>query len=131
LAPQALASEERAMTKADLVEEICKRSRLSKSENSRIVDEILNAVAQALSEGHHIEIRGFGTFKVRARRSRRARNPRTGAEVAVPAKLVPVFKPSNQLKAMVRGDLAPPDRWQDDIPMNSRPESEGDRSRSS
>jgi integration host factor subunit beta len=92
------------MTKADLVEEISKRSRLSKSENARIVDEILNAISRALSEGHHIEIRGFGTFKVRSRRSRRARNPRTGAEVSVPAKLVPVFKPSNQLKALVRAD---------------------------
>jgi len=117
------------MTKADLVEEICKRSRLSKNENSRILDEILNSVAQALSEGHHIEIRGFGTFKVRARRSRRARNPRTGAEVAVPAKLVPVFKPSNQLKAMVRGEMPPPERWQDDITMRSRPDTDGDRSR--
>jgi integration host factor subunit beta len=101
------------MTKADLVEEICKRSRLSKSENSRIVDEILNSIAQALSEGHHIEIRGFGTFKVRARRSRRARNPRTGAEVNVPAKLVPVFKPSNQLKSVVRGDAQPPADWRE------------------
>jgi integration host factor subunit beta len=117
------------MTKADLVEEICKRSRLSKNENSRILDEILNSVAQALSEGHHIEIRGFGTFKVRARRSRRARNPRTGAEVAVPAKLVPVFKPSNQLKAMVRGEMPPPERWQDDMTMRSRPDTDGDRSR--
>jgi integration host factor subunit beta len=101
------------MTKADLVEEICKRSRLSKSENSRIVDEILNSIARALSEGHHIEIRGFGTFKVRARRSRRARNPRTGDEVNVPAKLVPVFKPSNQLKSMVRGDAEPPSSWRE------------------
>ena len=117
------------MTKADLVEEICRRSRLSKSENSHIVDEILNSIARALSEGHHIEIRGFGTFKVRARRSRRARNPRTGAEVSVPAKLVPVFKPSNQLKAMVRGEIEPPDRWQDDIDLGGRKrESEGDRS---
>ncbi len=109
------------MTKADLVDDICKRSRLSKSENARIVDEILNSIAQALSEGHHIEIRGFGTFKVRARRSRRARNPRTGAEVNVPAKLVPVFKPSNQLKAMVRGDLALPDRWPGEAGNESRP----------
>jgi len=109
------------MTKADLVEDICKRSRLSKSENARIVDEILNSIAQALSEGQHIEIRGFGTFKVRARRSRRARNPRTGAEVSVPAKLVPVFKPSNQLKAMVRGEMELPDHWPGDADAEARP----------
>lgn len=109
------------MTKADLVEDICKRSRLSKTENARIVDEILNSIAQALSEGQHIEIRGFGTFKVRARRSRRARNPRTGAEVSVPAKLVPVFKPSNQLKAMVRGEMELPDRWPGDSETEAHP----------
>lgn len=109
------------MTKADLVEDICKRSRLSKSENARIVDEILNSIAQALSEGQHIEIRGFGTFKVRARRSRRARNPRTGAEVSVPAKLVPVFKPSNQLKAMVRGEMELPDSWPGDADEEAHP----------
>ncbi len=113
------------MTKADLVEDICKRSRLSKSENARIVDEILNAIAQALSEGNHIEIRGFGTFKVRARRSRRARNPRTGDEVNVPAKLVPVFKPSNQLKAMVRGEVELPDRWAGDSGPEARPSADG------
>ena len=51
--------------------------------------------------GERIEIRGFGTFKVRERRARRARNPRSGTEVMVPAKLVPVFKPSKELKSLV------------------------------
>ena len=63
-----------------------------------IVDQLLNAVSRALSEGKHIEIRGFGTFKVRERKARKARNPRSGAEVMVPAKLVPVFKASNELR---------------------------------
>ena len=67
------------------------------------MDQLLNAVSRALSEGKHIEIRGFGTFKVRERKARKARNPRSGAEVLVPAKLVPVFKASNELKAAVRG----------------------------
>ena len=64
---------------------------------------LLNAISRALSEGKHIEIRGFGTFKVRERKARKARNPRSGAEVMVPAKLVPVFKASNELKGAVRG----------------------------
>jgi integration host factor subunit beta len=69
---------------------------------------VIDAVSRALSEGRHIEIRGFGTFKVRERRARRARNPRSGSEVHVPAKLVPVFKPSKELKAMVlEGTPAP------------------------
>ncbi|HEX7076955.1 MAG TPA: HU family DNA-binding protein [Candidatus Eisenbacteria bacterium] len=91
------------MTKADLVDEISTRTKISKSETATIVDQLLNAISRALSEGKHIEIRGFGTFKVRERKARKARNPRSGAEVMVPAKLVPVFKASNELKGMVRG----------------------------
>ncbi len=89
------------MTKADLVEEISGRTGVSKNHTSLIVDNLLDAFCRALSEGKHLEIRGFGTFKVRERRARRARNPRSGSEVMVPAKLVPVFKPSKELKAQV------------------------------
>jgi integration host factor subunit beta len=89
------------MTKADLVELITAETGISKQHTSLIVDGVLDGVCRALSEGRHIEIRGFGTFKVRERRARRARNPRSGTEVMVPAKLVPVFKPSKELKALV------------------------------
>jgi nucleoid DNA-binding protein len=92
-----------AVTKADLVDEISGKTQISKSETATIVDQLLNAISRALSEGKHIEIRGFGTFKVRERKARKARNPRSGAEVMVPAKLVPVFKASNELKGAVRG----------------------------
>ena len=80
------------MTKADLVDEISTQTKISKSETATIVDQLLNAISRALSEGKHIEIRGFGTFKVRERKARKARNPRSGAEVMVPAKLVPVLR---------------------------------------
>ena len=89
------------MTKADLVEEISTQTGVSKNHTALIVDSLLDAFCRALSEGKHLEIRGFGTFKVRERRARRARNPRSGSEVMVPAKLVPVFKPSKELKAQV------------------------------
>ena len=89
------------MTKADLVEDIAIKTGISKNHTAMIVDGMLDAVCRALSEGKHLEIRGFGTFKVRERRARRARNPRSGAEVMVPAKLVPAFKPSRELKVMV------------------------------
>jgi nucleoid DNA-binding protein len=94
------------MTKADLVEEIAVRTGISRNHTAIIVDQTLDAVSRALSEGKHLEIRGFGTFKVRERRARRARNPRSGSEVMVPAKLVPVFKPSKELKALVLGEEA-------------------------
>jgi len=89
------------MTKADLVEEIASQTGVSKNHTAVIVDGLLDAISRALSEGKHLEIRGFGTFKVRERRARRARNPRSGSEVMVPAKLVPVFKPSKELKSAI------------------------------
>ena len=89
------------MTKADLVEEIAQQTGVSRNHTAIIVDGLLDSVCRALSDGKHLEIRGFGTFKVRERRARRARNPRSGTEVLVPAKLVPVFKPSRELKALV------------------------------
>ena len=95
------------MTKADLVEEIATKTGVSKNHTALIVDDLLAAISKALSDGHHLEIRGFGTFKVRERRARRARNPRSGEEVLVPAKLVPVFKPSKELKAII-ADSTPP-----------------------
>ncbi len=94
------------MTKADLVEQVSTETGISKNHTALIVDGLLDAVCRALSEGRHIEVRGFGTFKVRERRARRARNPRSGSEVMVPAKLVPVFKPSKELKAQVLGEAA-------------------------
>lgn len=89
------------MTKADLVEGISSQTGISRNHTGAIVDHLLEAIGLALTEGKHLEIRGFGTFKVRERRARRARNPRSGTEVLVPAKLVPVFKPSRELKALV------------------------------
>jgi nucleoid DNA-binding protein len=54
-----------------------------------------------LETGKNIEIRGFGTFKIKPRKARKARNPRTGEEVPVPDRKIPVFKPSNEFKTLV------------------------------
>ena len=89
------------MTKADLVEEIATTTGVSRNHTAVIIDGMLDAVCRALSEGKHLEIRGFGTFKVRKRRSRMARNPRTGDPVEVPARAVPIFKPSKDLRVQV------------------------------
>ncbi|HYM79956.1 MAG TPA: HU family DNA-binding protein [Candidatus Limnocylindria bacterium] len=97
------------MTKADLVEQIASRTGVSKNHTAVIVDGLLDAIGRALSDGQHLEIRGFGTFKVRERRARRARNPRSGSEVMVPAKLVPVFKPSKELKALIMDEVPTPE----------------------
>jgi nucleoid DNA-binding protein len=89
------------MTKADIVDQIADRTGLTKKDVADTVDEFLDAVGRALANGQHIEIRGFGTFKVKDRKSRLARNPRTGDAVPVPPRRVPVFKVSKELKDLV------------------------------
>jgi len=95
------------MTKADLVERVTAQiSRtagpmISKKDCARVVDSFLDAIKEALQEQKNIEVRGFGTFKIRHRKTRMARNPRTGSPVEVSARPVPVFKPSKELRAMV------------------------------
>ncbi len=91
------------MTKADLVEQVAEAigPGVTRRDCALVVDGFLNAVKQALARGEHIEIRGFGTFKVRRRRARMARNPRTGEAVAVPARWAPAFKPSRLLRGQV------------------------------
>ncbi len=89
------------MTKADLVDEIAQKTGLTKKDVAQTVDEFLEHVCRALINGKHIEIRGFGTFKVKQRKPRIARNPRTGEQVPVPERKVPVFKVSKELKDKV------------------------------
>lgn len=91
------------MTKADLVEQVAEAigPGITKKDCALVVDGFLNAVKQALANGENIEIRGFGTFKVRKRKTRMARNPRTGDPVRVPSRAVPVFKPSKHLRTKV------------------------------
>jgi nucleoid DNA-binding protein len=89
------------MTKADIVDDIAERTGLTKKDVADTVDEFLHTVCRSLTAGRHIEIRGFGTFKVKMRKARIARNPRTGEPVHVPARRVPVFKVSKELKELV------------------------------
>ena len=89
------------MTKADIVNRIADATGLTKTDTSTVLEGFLSSVVDALQSGDHIEIRGFGTFKVRKRKTRMARNPRTGDPVEVPSRSVPVFKPSKHLRARV------------------------------
>ncbi len=98
------------MTKADLVEQVADAigPGITKKDCALVVDGLLNAIKNALAEQQNIEIRGFGTFKVRKRKSRMARNPRTGEAVEVPARVVPIFKPSKDLRSQVASVPAQP-----------------------
>ena len=89
------------MTKADLVEEVTKLGDLTRRDAETIVETIIDSVIGALKSGDKIEIRGFGSFRIRQRNPRIGRNPKTGAKVEVPAKKVPYFKPSKELRDLV------------------------------
>jgi len=89
------------MTKADIVDKVARGTGLTKLETEAIIEGFLNTVIQALKEGNRIEIRGFGSYKVKKKNARMARNPRTGEQVKVEEHYVPVFKFSRDFKRAV------------------------------
>ena len=89
------------MTKADLVELVTALGDLTRRDSEVIVETIFDSEIAALQSGDKIEIRGFGSFRIRQRNARTGRNPKTGAKVEVPAKRVPYFKPSKELRQMI------------------------------
>src|ERR1039457_3693631 len=96
------------MTKADLIEEVSRLAELTRKDSEGIVDTIFDSVVRSLRVGDKIAIRGFGSFRTRQRKPRVGRNPKTGDRVEVPAKKIPFFKPSKELKDMVNSYVAPP-----------------------
>jgi integration host factor subunit beta len=89
------------MTKADLIDEVSRLAELTRKDSEVIVETIFDSVVRSLRAGDKIEIRGFGSFRTRQRRPRTGRNPKTGEKVDVPAKKIPFFKPSKELKDLV------------------------------
>jgi len=89
------------MTKADIVERVADGTGLTKLETEAIIEGFLNTVIQSLRDGNGIEIRGFGSYKVKKKNARYARNPRTGEKVFVDEHYVPTFKFSKDFKNSV------------------------------
>ena len=89
------------MTKADLVDQVTALGDLTRRDGEVIVDTLFESVIGALKANDKVEVRGFGSFRTRQRNPRTGRNPKTGASVAVPAKRVPFFKPSKELRDLV------------------------------
>lgn len=90
-----------SMTKAELVEEVSRVSDLTKKHSEVIVDTVFKSIIDALNRGEKIELRGFGSFRLRQREPRKGRNPKTGDKVDVPPKKVPYFKPGKELKDLI------------------------------
>lgn len=91
------------MTKADIVKVLADRVGLTRREAAQALTVVLDGVVEAIRKGDKVELRGFGSFRSRRRRPRQGRNPRTGARVQVPAKVVPYFKPGRQLREILGG----------------------------
>ena len=89
------------MTKAELVEEVSRVSDLTKKHSEVIVDTVFRSIIEALHRGEKIELRGFGSFRLRKREPRKGRNPKTGEAVALAGKHVPHFKPGKDLRERV------------------------------
>lgn len=94
-----------SMTKAALVEEVARAADLTKKHSEIIVDAVFHSIVAALHRGEKIELRGFGSFRLRRREPRKGRNPKTGDRVDVPSKRVPYFKPGKELKELINSDL--------------------------
>jgi integration host factor subunit beta len=94
------------MTKADLIDEVSRAVEMTRKDSESIVDTIFDSIVRALRGNEKIEIRGFGSFRTRQRQPRIGRNPKTGAKVEVPAKTIPYFKPSKELKDLVNASAA-------------------------
>ncbi|HFB83347.1 integration host factor subunit beta [Thermosulfuriphilus ammonigenes] len=98
------------MNKSDLVRELAERTGLSRRQVREAVETILEAIAAALERGEGLEIRGFGSLRVRNRRAYRGRNPRTGESISVAPKKVALFRCGREIKeGLKRLDLGPPE----------------------
>ena len=89
------------MTKAELIEKVLTAASLNRKEAESAVETIFGSIIQSLRDGEKIELRGFGSFRLRSRGARVGRNPKTGEKVQVPAKRIPYFKPGKELKELI------------------------------
>ena len=93
---------ERTTTKADLVDEVARAAELTRKQAEAVVEAVFDGIIVSLQDGQKIELRGFGSFKIRRRGARLARNPKkSGVKVMVPPKRVPYFKPGKKLKELL------------------------------
>lgn len=94
------------LTRSELVHYLAKQTGLTKVETETVVDGLVATIEEVLKTGKKVELRGFGTFMVRTREPREARNPATQEKVMLDRRNVPVFKPSKNLKIVVETALS-------------------------
>ena len=97
-----------SLTKAALIEEVAHAAGLTKKSAKTIVDTVFGSIVETLHRGEKVELRGFGSFRLRRREPHRGRNPRTGDRVEVPSKRVAYFTPGKELKERINRGPAQP-----------------------
>ena len=90
------------MNKAQLLEQLSQRTQFPKSQSEVVLDATIEIIQKAVSRGEDVKLVGFGTFSRASRKSRPARNPKTGESVTIPSQKVPRFKPGKDFKELVR-----------------------------
>jgi nucleoid DNA-binding protein len=95
----------KTVTKAEIVDEVSRATGLTKVETETVMNGIMSTITSALESERRVELRGFGTFGVKRRDPRKARNPGTGETVFLPERYVPTFKPSGLLRKNVNNAL--------------------------
>jgi DNA-binding protein HU-beta/integration host factor subunit beta len=89
------------VTKKDMAKAIAEEMGLTQGQAKEVVQRVLDGITETLVNEGRLELRNFGVFEVRERKPRKARNPRTGEDVSVPAKLVVTFKPGQEMEERV------------------------------
>ena len=89
------------MNKAQLIDSMAGMTGLTKADTERTLEAFVQSVTKSIQKNEEVKLVGFGTFSVSDRKERTGRNPQTGAEILIPARKVPVFRPGKELKSSV------------------------------
>jgi len=108
------------MTKRDMAKAIAEETGIPQAQVATILQRTFNGIVETLVTARRIELRNFGIFEVKKRKPRKARNPRTGEKVKVPAKLVVTFKPGREMRLRVRQLATVPERNGEPVGNRSR-----------
>ncbi len=103
-----LSEELKTVTRADLAEAVHRHTGLGRTDCAKYVEMVLDEIFEAIVTRNDVKLSSFGAFQIRAKRERQGRNPKTGQEAKITARLVVTFKPSNVLRARVNSDFTVP-----------------------
>ncbi len=95
------------MTKQNIVDIVSQATGLTKVETEAVMNGIMTTIIDSLARNERVELRGFGTFGVKHRKPKKARNPGTGEVIFLPERFVPTFKPSKYMRTFVNKELKP------------------------